>query len=150
MGKSKKNQVYSSIDSLSIFASFILVIGVASYILHSNRVSQKVMTAKQEARSFAAKLLTQSVKSTNFKPERGVASSEGTQWRGELGMDPWGHTYQYQVIKNSYGQPVYMLVLSHGPNKQLDTKLSDVMFLQNRHSKVQISGDDIAYMRSFR
>ena len=68
-----------------------------------------------------------------------------------LTLDPWGVAYKYSVIKNSYGLPIYVVVLSGGPDKNFETEVAEnVAFSQTHIENVQFKGDDIGYIKSFR
>lgn len=69
----------------------------------------------------------------------------------DLGNDPWGSAYKYSVVKNSYGQPIYVVVLSSGPNASFETEVAQNMaFSQSHIENIQFKGDDIGFIKSFR
>lgn len=149
--KDKIKQVLSSLDIFKILGSCLLVVGITLNILNRSNQERKVLMAKTNAKTYAEELVIGAVKSTHVRTLRNPASAvEKESQEGQVGIDPWGKPYSYKVIQNSYGQPIYMVVVSAGPNSTLDTLLGNVGFETRKNSQIEIMGDDVGYLKSFR
>jgi hypothetical protein len=141
----KENQRFNTFDILSIFLCFSLVVGIGCVLFSSHLQQKKSAIAQNNVENLAQKLI--------MKPVISSMNSNGRTPASELnlGIDPWGTAYKYSVVKNSYGQPIYIVVLSGGPNNSFETEISDTLaFSRSQIENVQIKGDDIGYVKSFR
>ena len=59
--------------------------------------------------------------------------------QGSMGMDPWGHPYQYRIVP--HGADSKLVVWSLGPNGNLDTQV--LMSDSNEVLTTPLLGDDI-------
>ncbi len=149
--KDKLKQPLNSLDIFKILGSFLLVLGITLSILNRNNEERKLALARTNAKMYADELVANSVKTTHVKTLRELATAEGKATQeGYLGADPWGKPYSYKVIHNSYGQPVYMIVISAGPNAVMDTVLNDISFEARKNAQIQIMGDDVGHLKSYR
>lgn len=141
----KGNHVFNTFDVLSMFLCFSLVVSVGVVLFNSHLQQKKSAVAQNYVENLAQKLIMKPVISSMDSNSRLPASESN------LGIDPWGAAYKYSVVKNSYGQPIYIVVLSGGPNHAFETEVSDTLaFSQSQIENVQIKGDDIGYIKSFR
>lgn len=142
--KVNKNQSLGSFDVLSIVASFILVLGISLVAYKNHLESKKSSQAKNYAEKLAQELILNPVKSAQESSSRMPASDVSS-------LDPWGSIFKTHIIRNSYGQPIYLLVLSAGPNHKFDTQLPDVLkFADSQIENLNLRGDDIGSIKSFR
>lgn len=141
----KKNQEFNTFDVLSMFLCFMLVVSIGGVLFNSHIQQKRAQIAQNHVENLAQELIMKPVISSMDPNQRMPASAE------DLGVDPWGVAYKYSVVKNSYGQPIYIVVLSGGPNHSFETQINESLaFSQSQIQNVQIKGDDIGYIKSFR
>lgn len=141
-----QNQHFRTFDVLSIVLSFCIVCGLTFLVFKKNLEQKKFVQAQTDVENLAQELILKPVNSSFYSKDRMPASQDSA-----LGNDPWGNNYFTKVVKNGYGQPVYLVVLSAGPNKDLETEISDsVAQARNVIDNFKLSGDDIGYMKSYR
>lgn len=141
----KQNQQFNTFDVLSMFLCFALVVSIGGVLFNSHIEQKKSSAAKNYVENLAQELIMKPVISSMDSNSRMPASELN------LGLDPWGSAYKYSVIKNSYGLPIYVVVVSGGPNSEFETEVSETMaFTQSQIENVQFKGDDIGYIKSFR
>ena len=75
---------------------------------------------------------------TKTPPARTMASAKGEKLDGLVGLDPWGHPFQYFVKKD------LLIIWSKGPNNELDTSIDQVA----SNHKV-FNGDDFGKVIKF-
>lgn len=142
---SKQNQQFNTFDVLSVFLCFALVVSIGAILFNSHLNQKKKIAAANYVENLAQELIMKPVISSMESGGRIPASDS------KLELDPWGVAYKYSVIKNSYGQPIYVVVLSGGPNNSFETEVAEsVSFAQTKIENVQFKGDDIGYIKSFR
>lgn len=123
----------------------MLVVSIGGALFNSHIQNKKAALAKNYVENLAQELIMKPVISSMNSDSRMPASELN------LGLDPWGTAYKYSVIKNSYGLPIYVVVLSGGPNSEFESEVSETMaFTQSHIENVQFKGDDIGYIKSFR
>jgi beta-glucosidase/6-phospho-beta-glucosidase/beta-galactosidase len=141
----KENQQFNTFDVLSMFLCFMLIVSIGGVLLNSHIQQKKSAVAQNHVENLAQELIMKPVISS-MDPNSRLPASEL-----DLGVDPWGIAYKYSVVKNSYGQPIYVVVLSGGPNNTFETELDTTLaFSRSQIENVQIKGDDIGYIKSFR
>lgn len=145
LDNNKENQGFNTFDILSMFLCFSLVVSIGVVLFNNHLQQNKSAVAQNYVENLAQKLIMKPVISSMDSNGRLPASESN------LDIDPWGAAYKYSVVKNSYGQPIYIVVLSGGPNHTFETEVSDTLaFSQSLIENVQIKGDDIGYVKSFR
>ncbi len=145
LNNSKENQEFNTFDVLSMFLCFMLVVSIGGVLFSSHIEQKKTFAAKNYVENLAQELIMKPVISSMDSNLRMPASESN------LDLDPWGAAYKYSIIKNSYGLPIYVVVLSGGPNSTFETEVVDTMqFSQAKIENVQFKGDDIGYIKSFR
>lgn len=60
--------------------------------------------------------------------------------QGTMGIDPWGHSYQYRILATNSAEP-QLIVWSLGPNGALDNQV--FMEDSNEAALAPLQGDDI-------
>ncbi len=143
--KIKEIQQFNTFDVLSIFLCFLLIVGIGTVLFYGHINGKKRVIAKNQVENLAHELIMKPVISSMEQSGRMPASAENVD------LDPWGAAFKYSVIKNSYGQPIYVVVLSGGPNNSFETEIAEsVSFTQSNIENVKFKGDDIGYIKSFR
>ena len=141
----KENQQFNTFDVLSVFICFALVLSIGGLVFKSHLRQKKTVAAKTYVENLAQELIMKPVISSQDSSMRMPASES------ETALDPWGFAYKYNIIKNSYGQPIYVVVMSGGPNNSFETEIQESMaFTKSQIENVQFKGDDIGYIKSFR
>lgn len=141
----KENQQFNTFDVLSMFLCFMLVVSIGGVLFNSHIQQKKASLAQHYVENLAEELIMKPVISSMDSSSRTPASEFN------LGLDPWGSAYKYSVIKNSYGLPIYVVVVSGGPNSKFETEVIETMaFAKTQIENVQFKGDDIGYIKSFR
>lgn len=140
-----KNQHFNTFDVLSVFLCLGLVVAIGALLYNSHIEHKKTVETKKYVENLAQELIMKPVISSIGAANRLPASDI------DLGADPWGSAYKYSVVKNSYGQPIYVVVLSSGPNTSFETEVAQSMaFSQSNIQNIKFEGDDIGYIKSFR
>ncbi len=118
-----ENQQFSTIDAIFVVALLVVVTVVSSTILSQVFADHKRVQAKMKAEALAFRLASRPDATNEIEniPEgRHPASAEQeTQPEtksGEIGVDPWGHAYHYNVIREETGKVIEVAVWSGGPN----------------------------------
>jgi hypothetical protein len=139
----KENQKFNTFDVLSIMACLILVIGV-SYIFYKNHIKgEKTSEAKNYAEKLAQELVQSPVNSAQENDRFPASVSQE--------LDPWGGEYKSNIIRNAYGQPIYVMVISAGPDHKFDTEIpNSASFSQSQIENLKVVGDDVGSIKSFR
>jgi hypothetical protein len=141
----KENQQFNTFDILSMVLCFMMVISIGGVVFRSHLNQQKASIAKTDVENLAQELIMKPVISSQESSSR-IPASEGNS-----ALDPWGVAYKYSVIKNSYGLPIYVVVLSSGPDGSFQTEVAENMETsQAQIENVHFKGDDIGYIKSFR
>ncbi len=141
----KKNQQFSTFDVLSVLLSITLVIGLSFVFFNKSLNRKKSDIAKNNLENLALDLLGKPVIYSQGQNSREPASSL------DLGLDPWGSPYVYNIVKNTYGQPIYLVVMSPGPDSKLDTKVeTQAQWEISQIEQIHFQNDDIGYVKSFR
>ncbi len=142
---SKENQYFSTFDVLSVVFSLAVVVSISFTVFHRTIDRKKVDAAKINMENLAQELMSEPVIYTQNPGGRIPASAS------QMSTDPWGIEYTYKVIKNSYGQPIYLVVLSAGPDSKLDTELKEeALFDVSQIENIKFENDDVGYIKSFR
>lgn len=145
--KDKSIQIFNSFDVLTVVMSGLIVLVISLTVVHRNNEQNKIQMTKNKAKSFAEELVQNPVNSSTNKERSPANDTEGNN-SGKIGKDLWGKAFTYKVIQNSYGQPIYMAVLSSGPDGRLETDLNQTVLRDS--AQLNIKGDDIGYLKSFR
>lgn len=173
MKNNLNNQGFSTFDVLTVLGSVFALVLVTAPILGRQINIQHGESAKARssdiaelmAASEAKQLSASSGSNETSKGQRQIASvSEsfaasgrplggsvsGTD--GEADLDPWGHPYQYHILKNAYGQPTHIAVWSFGPNSKNDTDFDRIRGpIESAVAESRIfGGDDIGNVRPIR
>jgi len=146
--KIENNQGFKTIDLFLVIGSIMTVIAVIGPILHNHVQSESKHTALNSAKDHAKDLLS---KFMTEEDSVRTPASENSTLEGPIGTDPWGQSYNFKVLRDSYGQPTHVLVWSKGPNKIRDT--SERVFLTKpgrKTSSISFEGDDLGYVVGFR
>jgi hypothetical protein len=142
---SEENQQFNTFDVLSIFLCFVMVLSIGGALFNSHLNQKKSALAHHYVENLAQDLIMKPVIYSQDSDSRVPASETNVE------LDPWGVAYKYSVIKNSYGLPIYVVVLSGGPDRTFETDVAENMpFSQTQIESVQFKGDDIGYIKSFR
>lgn len=145
VNKPKGNQYFSTFDVLTVIFSLAVVVSISFTVFHRTIDRKKVDTAKINMENLAQELMSEPVIYTQNSGGRMPASAN------LLSKDPWGGEYTYKVIKNSYGQPIYLVVMSAGPDAKMDTQLKDeALFDVSQIENIKFENDDVGYIKSFR
>lgn len=143
----EKNQEFHdlrSFDIISIILSFLIVCGLVFIVFNINVEQKKRHLAKTNIETLADELILKPVNSS-FYSGRNLASETNQ------GLDPWGSEYISKVVKNSYGQPVYLIILSPGPDQTIETNLEfSNLESQSLIESFRSEGDDIAHIKAYR
>lgn len=143
--KIKENQYFSTFDVLSVVFSLAVVVSISFTMFHKTIHRKKVDTAKINMENLAQELMSEPVIYSQTSDGREPASAN------QIGRDPWGSEYAYKVVKNSYGQPIYLVVMSAGPDLKFDTQIKDeVIFDVSQIENIKFENDDVGYIKSFR
>lgn len=145
--KTDKKQHVSSKGIISLFmlAGAVLLICAPVWSGRSGEYQQKTL---HRAEGLAYQLL-ESRKSVSSRGPASVESSLNhlTMDQGEIGLDPWGHPYRYQLLKPRENNLAKILVWSLGPNGKLETQ-SETIESNRDNGSPQFSGDDLGIMLS--
>lgn len=147
--ETKNNQQYQqfkTLDALSIILSFLIVCGLTYLVFKKNIEDKKLTQAHMDVENLAQELILKPVNSSFYTNERLPASEAPS-----LGLDPWGRDYLTRVVKNAYGQPIYLVVLSAGPDQELQTQVEDTLsHAESLMENLKFSGDDIGFIKAYR
>lgn len=114
-----ENQQFSTIDAIFVVALLVVVSVVSSTILSQVFADHKRVQAKMKAEALAFRLASRP-DATNeiedIQEGRRPASAEPETKSGEIGIDPWGHAYRYNVVREETGKVIEVAVWSGGPN----------------------------------
>ncbi len=141
----EEKQQFNTFDVLSVFLCLGLVVAIGFLLYNSHIEHKKTAETKHHLENLAQELIMKPVISSMGAANRIPASDIN------LGTDPWGSAYKYSVVKNSYGQPIYVVVLSSGPNASFETEVAQTMdFSRSQIENIKFDGDDIGYIKAFR
>ncbi len=114
-----ENQQFSTIDAIFVVALLVVVTVVSSTILSQVFADHKRVQAKMKAEALAFRLASRPDATNvieNIPEGRRPASAKPETKSGEIGLDPWGHAYRYNVVREETGKVVEVAVWSGGPN----------------------------------
>lgn len=114
-----ENQQFSTIDAIFVVALLVVVSVVSSTILSQVFADHKRVQAKMKAEALAFRLASRPDATNQIEDisqGRFPASAEPKAKSGEIGLDPWGHAYRYNVVREETGKVVEVAVWSGGPN----------------------------------
>lgn len=139
----------STFDVIGIVVGLWVIGLITQNIINGGgQSSQKVNIALSDMEKISNNVLREPA--TVEPGSRGIASVENPNaFEGVAGNDPWGHPYQYRVLRNAYGLPTHVMVWSKGANGSQDTADSELNH-QNQMGQVQLQGDDVGYLRALR
>lgn len=141
----QEKQSFNTFDVLSVLLCVGLVLATGFLLYNSHIEHKRAVKTQKHVEILAQKLIMKPVISSMGAANRVPASAL------DLGNDAWGSAYKYSVVKNSYGQPIYVVVLSSGPNASFETEVAQNMaFSHSNIENIQFQGDDIGYIKSFR
>jgi hypothetical protein len=145
---------FSSIDFLTFVTSITAVAVVSGPILKRGMESDRVNQATKEMRLAASELIVRATVIPSKQLEDRLPASINPELpQGSAGLDPWGNTYNYRIIRNSYGQPIHVLIWSRGPNGEQETPEANLMDSKARVTQVAavvFEGDDLGVLMSAR
>ena len=113
-----ENQQFSTIDAIFVVALLIVATVVSSTILSQVFADHKRVQARMKAEALAFRLASRP-DATNEIEDIGhgrIPASASETKQGEIGLDPWGHAYHYNVIREDGGKVLEVAVWSPGPN----------------------------------
>lgn len=115
----EEKQQFSTIDALFVVALVIVVTVVSSTILSQVFADHKRVQAKMKAEALAFRLASRP-DATNeiddIPQDRKPASATPEKKSGDIGVDPWGQPYHYNVVREETGKIIEVAVWSGGPN----------------------------------
>ncbi len=144
----EQNKAFRTVDFFTVVAAVVAVFSVIAPILKNHAESESRIVASRESQELAKDIkerLFDTVSVGRFPASEKVANP----YEGIIGKDPWGESYKYKVIRNAYGQPTHVLVLSKGPNLILDTGSSRLLTPPESRGEFEFDGDDLGYVVSF-
>ena len=162
--KIKKKQIVRGSDAFSVLGVLCLVCYVFVYILANNTGDKELEAAKLNMESLSAQIMAAGMKSLPSQGiGRGIASLEGSsgenpvKWvhdwdqvgvEGKIGKDPWGQPFHYLVVKEDEKTAKYIVIISSGPNGELETPV-EALDLLNASAGLRLSyvGDDFGLVR---
>ncbi|MBC85845.1 MAG: hypothetical protein CL677_01600 [Bdellovibrionaceae bacterium] len=161
--KPKKNQVFRSGDAISVLGVLCVVCYIFVYVLANNTGDRDLESAKIDMESLSAQLMAAGMKSLPGQGiSRGLASVENSgnpiQWvqdwnqvgsEGKIGKDPWGEPFHYLVVKESANKAKYIVIISGGPNKLMETPVEQLVGSKSS-AKLSLDyvGDDFGLVRA--
>lgn len=131
--KRKSNQGFSTLDFVTTVTALVTMTLVTTPIVLRKITTANIEMAQKETARMASEL--------NASP-RDIASGSGVGGQS----DPWGNPYVLRKVNNSYGLPSFVVILSKGPNAQLDTTDETIGLI--RSSNFIFTGDDIGVIRA--
>lgn len=157
--KSENLKDDQTLASVSFTAGLILV-GIAIFVLNRNEKSSDHVQALERAEKYAQQLIETGFQSNyqelmNLSPTatRTLASTENQPQQvleGGIGLDPWGHPFNYYVNKNGEHADGEIIVWSGGPDNKFQTEIKKIKELLSNQKKVRFSGDDFGKVISFK
>lgn len=122
-----ENQQFSTIDAIFVVALLVVVTVVSSTILSQVFADHKRVQAKMKAEALAFRLASRPDATSEIEDIPGgrypASAEQETQPEtqpetksGEIGLDPWGHAYRYNVVRAETGKVIEVAVWSGGPN----------------------------------
>ncbi len=151
----ESNQGFSTFDTITIILSVVVISIIVVPILNRRVDSQYVEIAKRQAQEWSQKITSVEKLSEDSKKDssgRNLASdpAAASVGMGSVGADPWGQPFNYQYVKNSIGQPVYVVVWSSGPNTRSETENSKMAVSPEGFLSVNFEGDDVGFVKAVR
>jgi len=145
LDRRKEDLKYNSLEALSICASFLITFGMIGWGLKLTAPQNPEYRAKWQSRVLGYSLwqiklnkearLNQGRDSITKKAGgRNLASigSENSDERGNIGIDPWGQPYLYEIKNNKH----LLFIWSKGPNSKNDSS----------NNLIGFKDDDIGYV----
>jgi hypothetical protein len=123
----EENQQFSTIDAIFVVALLVVVTVVSSTILSQVFADHKRVQARMKAEALAFRLASRPDATNaieNVPSGRHPASAPESN-SGEIGLDPWGHAYHYNVTREDTGKVLEVEVWSAGPNGQTSLAKND-------------------------
>lgn len=154
MNKNQKNQI-----KLASFS--ILGLCFVALMVFLNQNQQSSMTPEKELQTKAlkrveiyaqrlidSKFMTENMEQTGTSV-RSLASKtfKTEQLEGKVGLDPWGHPFEYFVKKNPNDPNAGKIIIW---SKGGDSKLQTTNDMINKSTKVSFSGDDFGTSIDFK
>lgn len=133
MERRKEESNHSSLEALSVCASFLITFGLIGWGLNITLPFAPEQRAKWRAQVLGYSLWQiklnkeAQMMSNRGQKARGIgralasastSSGENKEDRGTIGVDPWGQAYQYAIKDNKH----LLFIWSKGPNLRDDTK----------------------------
>lgn len=148
MERRKEESNHSSLEALSVCASFLITFGLIGWGLNITLPFAPEQRAKWQAQVLGyslwqiklnkeAKIMSSRGQKARAIGGRTLASfstnpGESMDDRGTIGIDPWGQAYQYKIKDNKH----LLFIWSKGPNLRDDTK----------NELVGFQDDDVGYI----
>lgn len=139
MERRKEESNHSSLEALSVCASFLITFGLIGWGLNITLPFAPEQRAKWRAQVLGYSLwqikLNKEAKMMSNRGQRAremgrslaspvssTNSADRTEDRGTIGVDPWGQAYQYAIQDNKH----LLFIWSKGPNLRDDTKKNEL------------------------
>lgn len=143
---------FSSLDFLTLVTSVTAVAVISGPIIQRGLQSERVGIATKEMRISASEIITRVAMAPKVELGRSPASASinAELPEGTLGTDPWGKSYHYRILRNSYGQPTHVLIWSAGPNGNVETPMGNLSEGGRQMASAVFEGDDVGVLMSAR
>ena len=146
-----KNESNQDIRTTGVISVIILlsVCAVAASPLWSSKSKEENEITLRRAESLAYQIIEiQKSKNSDHLDGRSPASVDQVALsEGNMGLDPWGQPYRFQVV--NHGSEHRVVVCSLGPDHQLQTNLSSLDSSRDT-SSLKIKGDDVGVAVDFK
>lgn len=139
MDNPKEIQDFKSFKVITVFVLLAICV-IATYPVINSQKSENEYKALHRAEGLAYQLIEIHKNLMIPMGSRAVASidEEANFKKNEIGLDPWGRAFNFEVIDGPHLEVPLMVVWSAGENGILETK------------KTQFLGDDIGVMIEIR
>ena len=124
---------------LGLWSAMAVVLGgVLSEVMSDSETPR----ARAQSEAFALQLAQNESAAHASDGGRGPASVDSNLKTGELGKDPWGHSYRYQVFADG------VVVWSFGVDGKPDSeKAIESLVLGHNFSGFRFQGDDVGFLK---
>ncbi len=125
MKNNEQKQHFRSFGVISVFSLLGLCI-LALYPVMTSQTGENGHKALHRAEGLAYQLVEIHKNLNIQQPYRSIASEASESHlgapEGQIGMDPWGHAYQFKVLRSSTGKKAKVAVWSLGENGQSESQ----------------------------
>lgn len=135
---------------ISVYGALTTVVVAVILLLQGTRTSFGGGEAQREMIQLARQVLSGGL--STLAPEDSsrtpASQSEVNTNEGKIGLDPWGHPYQYRVFETTGGYRS-VVIWSHGPDGASDIRAENILMSQNGSPlRVLSRADDLAHIES--